>query len=147
MRKRSSKPVVPYARIDCEIRPLVRLLNARAGIRTLYSCAGHAENEQTYVTFMASGLQVLEALVRALPFHGVRGSLIGNHYEHQILSLTTRIDQDGRLVHDLHVGGRPRYAQRQLLDAVEAALTLEPKPAGNSKRAPVHKRGNVRNCS
>jgi hypothetical protein len=44
---------IPYEAIDCEIRHLVRLLNAFPGIRTEFSCAGHSEDEETYVRFTA----------------------------------------------------------------------------------------------
>lgn len=113
---------IPWGAIDAEIRPLVRLLNDRPGLRTLYSCAGHAEGEEAYVTFTACCQGALNALLAALPFHGARSALVANRFEYRTLVVAARIDLNGHLVYDVRVGGNPQYIQRQLLGEVERAL-------------------------
>jgi hypothetical protein len=69
---------IPYTEIDCEIRTLVRLLNEFPGIRTEFSCAGHADDEEGYITFRAESQESVHAILRALPSPPCRSELVAN---------------------------------------------------------------------
>lgn len=142
---------VPYEEIDPEIRRLVRLMNELPGIHTLFSCAGHRGNEETYVSFIAEQQADLGALLRTLPFTGAQTALIANHLEYKTLTVTAGLDLDGLLVYHLGIGGRPRYIQRQLLAEVEERLAAATTPSATPPSCPTCDshcmQGTVRTCS
>ncbi len=139
---------VPYEKIDCEIRSLVRLLNGVPGVATVFSCAGHGDRDEAYITFTAASQDALAAVLRALPFFDVHGSLVGNTYQWQCLTVSARMDIRRRLVYDLRLSGSPQFAQRQLIGLVEASLvTPAPKHPSYSKCVSSRRRDRSRSCS
>lgn len=130
-RAMSDQPAaIPYDEIDIEVRRLVWLMNQLPGIVTLWSCAGHAEDEPSYVTFTAETQEALGEVLCVLPFQNAQMAVVGNRMHYTTLTVAARIDLDGHLVYDLHVGGTPKYVQRQLLGELERALAdyLSPTP-------------------
>ena len=113
---------MPYEDVDCEVRYLVRLINAFDGIRTVSSCAGHTpEESQTTIVFVADSQESVCGLMAALPFCGFRGGFVNNYPQTEFICLAVSI-LESRLVYTLYIGGSPRYTQRGLVGKVEQAL-------------------------
>jgi hypothetical protein len=112
----------PYEQIDCEIRLLVRLINRFPGIRSEYSCAGHKEGDEGYVTFSAESQEALSGLVTALPPLTWSGGLLANRFQWRSITLNVTIAPDGRLRYNLRFAGDPQYVQRRLIGEMEATL-------------------------
>ncbi len=113
--------MIPYEDIDVEVRHLVRLMNQFPGIVTVGSCAGHAEGEETSITFIADSQMLLREMLEALPFWGFRGGFVNNQPQSRVIWITA-YPEGGRIVYDLRIGGTPRHVQRGVLAEVEAAL-------------------------
>jgi hypothetical protein len=116
------KATIPYEEIDCEIRQLVKLLNEFPGIRTEFSCAGHTEDEETYVSFRAESLDRLEAVLAALPFIGARSDIMANQFRWRSICVDVALLSEGGLRHTIRIAGRPEYIQRRLVGEVERSL-------------------------
>jgi hypothetical protein len=114
--------VVPYEEIDCEIRYLVKLLNDFPGIRTEFSCAGHTEDEETYVSFRADSQEHVQAVLAALPFMGARSELVANQFRWRAVCVDVTIGGEGKLRYSLQISGRPQHIQRRLVGEVEQSL-------------------------
>lgn len=113
---------IPYEEIDCEIRRLVRLINAFPGIRTVSSCVGHEPNAETHVTFSAESQEAVVRLLSTLPLFGYRAGFANNHAFWRVVWLTASLSVEGTLDYTLRIGGFPCHVQRETLDEVERAL-------------------------
>jgi hypothetical protein len=113
---------IPNEEIDCEIRQLVRLLNEFPGIRTEFSCAGHTEDEETYVSFHANSHEDLESVLTALPFTGARSELVANQFRWRTICVDVALSSESKLRYTLRISGRPEYIQRRLVGEVEQSL-------------------------
>jgi len=114
---------IPYEQIDCEIRYLVRLMNRFEGIRTLFSCAGHKETEETYISLSVESQNRLETFLRGLPFLGWHGAVVANQFSWTAIYVNAVLDGDSHLRYDLRISGHPQHAQRLLLGEIERCLT------------------------
>ncbi len=119
----SAENAVPYEEIDSEIRYLVKLINSFEGIRTVFSCAGHKETEETYVSFIAESHADLQRFVNAFPFLGWRSAIVANRFSWTAIYINVALDADANLRFDLRLAGEPRHAQRVMLEDVERALS------------------------
>jgi hypothetical protein len=113
---------IPYEEIDCEIRSLVQLLNSFPGIRTEFSCAGHEEDEQAYVTFAAASHTDLKRLLSSLPPLAWRSEIVANHCRWCAAWVEVGLSAGGELRYHLRVAGAPQYMQRRLLGEIERSL-------------------------
>ena len=142
---------IPYELIDCEIRPLVTLLNRVPGVTTLFSCAGHSEGEESYVTFRVRSRRALAAVLNALPCESWNAVLVGNRLHWKSVQVTART-ADGDLHYDLRIAGSPLYEQRAALGELERRLTTalsgrpRPKRLSCSKRGTAHSAGKGQRC-
>ena len=116
------RDAVPYEDIDPEIRGLVRLINTMPGLRSQFSCAGHAEGDEAYVAFFADTPGAVAGLLSRLPFMGWRCGFAHNRPISKIIWMTVSRTDAGELRYELRLGGTPTYARQELLGEVESAL-------------------------
>jgi hypothetical protein len=113
---------IPYEKIDCEIRPLIRLINEFPGIRTEFSCIGHRDEEDGYITFQADSQESLAILLAALPFLSWRADIVANQFRYRAVWIDVSLHSDQGLRYNLRFSGQPQYMQRQLVGEMESAL-------------------------
>lgn len=114
--------MIPFDEIDCEIRPLIKLMNAFPGIATEASCAGHGDDDETYVMFRADSQDALKNLVSAMPFLSWQGQMSGNRFHWKSILVDAALNADGQLRFNLRVAGNPKYVQRGAIEEIEKSL-------------------------
>lgn len=115
---------IPFQDIDCEIRPLVALLNQVPGVRTTSSCAGHsAPSAEAGIVFLVENQDVLHRLLSMLkPVLGWRGAFESNHPWWHSLWIRADLHEEA-VVYSLKIDGYPLHAQRSLIGLTEAAIS------------------------
>lgn len=135
---------IPYEEIDCEIRPLVRLMNRFPGVRTEFSCAGHEEGQQGYVSFVAESQEALDRLVKALPFLHSKSCLTANHWTWRNIWIDCCLNARRELGYALRFFGHPLHAQRSLIDEIEKSLSAYLTADSSRAEASADRRGSKR---
>jgi hypothetical protein len=99
-------------------------MNQLPGIRTVSSCAGHSSpTAEAGVVFVADSQESVAQLLIALrQLLGWRGGFAGNHAQWHALWVQADLHDDGTVVYRLKIDGYPIWAQRGLLEKVEAEL-------------------------
>jgi hypothetical protein len=119
-----SAETIPYEAIDCEIRALVRLINAIPGLRTWSSCAGHDDTSTapTFVAFTITGPEALHSLLEAIEAAALSGGVQNNCPYAQYADITVHLDAAQRVYYSLVIAGYPRYMQRRAVEQIERAI-------------------------
>lgn len=115
---------IPYDEIDAEIRPLIVLMNRLPGIRTEYSCIGHDEGDEGYISFRADCQEALERLLKCLPV-GPQFSCNCQPFQENVRWNASNVIVDvyeGQARYRLSLRGSPLFMQRQLVASIEKAL-------------------------
>jgi hypothetical protein len=113
---------IPWDEIDAEMRPLIRLLNEREGIRTLSCCCGHDADDAGSVAFTAASLEVLSALLLSMPPASTMTGLPRNLRFRQWECMATVYTQEKHLTFALIWRGHPETERYAMQREIESAL-------------------------
>lgn len=119
-----SNQLLKLQELDREIENIVHLMNKFAGIKTLYSCAGHAGEAHSdcfvsgYILFEAETLEAIEKLLNVLP-HSEYGFDKPAYRGSQI---SVRKIEGQNIRFNLELGGKDFNTQREWLKKVEDSL-------------------------